>query len=361
VTEQIERELAEMFHQRAEQLDVLPPRPAAQVRRARLQAGLALASVVAVVAGAALAAAKVAGGSTADRAVSIAASGARAKADLVDAFKRTLTAKEVATTRDVVVPNGRYLDQPDLGFSAGVPGAHPTETKYDGRAGDAVTIRDGQVNMVLVHDALYRRLDARDSRIALPPGVRWVSYPQDAGETPREWRQSSIAFTIPGLFAIYAVPDTMRTTVTEHDGQFRMTVSSAGQASFITIVQLDGSGLIASVTSRIALPPLSGHSDSVDQVTFQPLSGPVGATAPAADTVMTGADYDRARQAYAQSHRTCATTRPSTGPDGMQGQDVTCSDGSGSASGSLSVTPMTTVTQSPLQVVVVPVPTGTPR
>ncbi|MDQ1684176.1 MAG: hypothetical protein QOC82_913, partial [Frankiaceae bacterium] len=66
MTEQIERELTALFHDRASSLDVLPPRPVAQVRRARLQAGLALASVLAVLAGVGMAGARLANAGDSD-------------------------------------------------------------------------------------------------------------------------------------------------------------------------------------------------------------------------------------------------------------------------------------------------------
>ncbi|MBV9098596.1 MAG: hypothetical protein JO079_11110, partial [Frankiaceae bacterium] len=135
MTDQIERELTEMFRELTDRLDVLPPLPAARVRRARLQAGLALASVVALLAGVVLAGARLAAATGSANPMTTTATGQRAMTDLANALRKTLAGRMVATSTTVGVPSGKLVDAPDLGFSAALGPGPIEKTTYDGRAG----------------------------------------------------------------------------------------------------------------------------------------------------------------------------------------------------------------------------------
>jgi len=62
VTEQIERELAAAFHEQAARLEIRPPLPAGEIRRARLQSGLAAVVAVALIGGVAVVGERLANG-----------------------------------------------------------------------------------------------------------------------------------------------------------------------------------------------------------------------------------------------------------------------------------------------------------
>jgi hypothetical protein len=355
VTEQIERELTELFHDRAERLDVRPaPRPA-QIRRARLQAGLALASVLAVLAGVMLTAARLADGGP-DRPITVTATGQQAMADLMKALRRTLSGREVATTTIVEVPNRKYLDAPDLGYGAAVEHDETYETKYDGTVGDVETTSP---ETRFVHDVLYRKPDRKYLGHGVPASTEWVRYTRDAESTIAQWRDLAISSAIPGLFALYATPGPID-TATEQDGQIRVTSPDLGGMRFVIKVQLDGSGRVSTLTSRFILSYPNAVTDRVARVTFRQLGDDsLRAEPPVATSVISGAEYDAAKKAYDDAHRTCTTTPPSTGPDGTKyGPSTTCSSGEGSTtSGGATVTP----SRHSVAVTPAPAATGTPK
>jgi hypothetical protein len=311
VTEQIERELTALFHDRASLLDVLPPRPVAQVRRARLQAGLALASVLAVLAGVGMAGARLANAGDSDRAVMVTATGERAQADLSKALRRTLAGRKLATSTTVMVPSGKFLDAPDLGFSSADEHRKTVETRYDGSLGTAVMSgTDGQAPSLFVRDELYQKPDQSYVGNVVPYGVAWIRSSKGPSQDLAEWRRQSIASAIPGLMWLYQFPPV---EVSERAGRIRLT-TPIGTDRVVIVVQLDRHGAISTVISRFELGALNAVSDREDRVVFAPLHGDIpDAEVPLASTVMSSDDFERAKKGAATN---CPTPAPSTAPDG---------------------------------------------
>lgn len=313
MTEQIERELAELFRNRAERLDVLPPQSPAQVRRGRLQVGLALASVLAVLAGTVLAGSRLVDGSPSGAPLTAAATGQRALADLAKALRKTLAGRMVATTTTVEVPSNRNVDAPDLGFSAAMGPGESETTTYDGRHGVAIATRpDGRVDTVFVGDVLYVGKDPQNDGF-LPVGVDWISYTRRANESSADWKRRAIRGAIPGLLELYTEPPT---SVDERAGRIRLAGPDIGGMRSVTVVQLDRSGVIRTVTSRWVMTLANAVSDRVDRVTFRALRGSMpAAEAPSPAHVISSSAYATAKTDY-EAQKNCPTPPPSTAPDG---------------------------------------------
>jgi len=313
MTEQIERELTEMFRERTVRLDVLPPLPAARVRRARLQAGLALASVVALLAGVVLAGARLAAAGGSASPMTTTATGQRAMADLAKALRKTLGSRMVATSTTVDVPSGKLTDAPDLGFSAALGRGESEKTTYDGRAGVAFGAGpDGFSSQLFVDGVLYVRKDPKNDSF-LPPTVFWIRYDRNPSESAAEWRRDGIARTIPGLNQLYSMPPV---SVEERAGRIRLSGPDMAGMRAVTVVQLDGSGVIKSVTSRWVLTMANAASDRVDRVTFRPLHAAMpDVTAPPPANVISSSDYDAAKGTH-DAQANCPAPASSTAPDG---------------------------------------------
>ncbi|MDQ1746465.1 MAG: hypothetical protein QOD07_728 [Frankiaceae bacterium] len=313
MTEQIEHELTAMFRDRAERLDVLPAPSRAQVRRGTLQAGLALASVLAVLAGVVLAGARLADGAGSGAVTSTTASGQRALADLSKALRKTLAARMVATTTTVGVPSKKNTKAPDLGFSAALGRGETHKTTYDGRAGLAVeTGPDGQVETLAVGDVLYVHTDQRNDRF-LPVTIGWVRYTKAQGTSTADWRRQEVQRAIPGLLQLYTEPPL---SVDERNGRIRLSGPDLAGMQPVTVVQLDSSGMIRSVTSRWLLTMANAASDRLDRVTFRPLRGAMPSIeAPSPANVISSDDYGAEKANY-EAQTNCPTPPPSTAPDG---------------------------------------------
>lgn len=324
--EQLERELAEMFHDRAERLDVKPPLPAARIRRARVQSGLAMASVIAVLAGVGLAGARLAADSGGPNPLTVTASGQQAREDLARALRRTFAGEAEATTTTVEVASRKYLDAADLGFSDARPdyGRAVYDTKYDGRVGTAVTTHQGRVTGLVLGDVEYDPVNPAYAGRLFPAEIEWVRRTRDARTSPRDWRDRTIPGAIPGMTALYTMPG----DVEERNGRIRVTSPELAQLSTVTVIQLDRSGKIVSLTSRYVLGMANADSDRVDHVVFRPLHGSIPlAAAPEAATVISSEAYDAATKSHDNSaNPTCTSTPASTGPDGAAGGVTTCTD-----------------------------------
>lgn len=293
MTEQIERELTELFRSRAEALDVLPARPHEQVRRGRLWSGMALASVLAVLAGVVLVGARLAGGGGPNP-LTTTATGQQALEDLSKALRKTFSGRAIATTNTVEVPSGKLADAPDLGYSAKMDAGSTAETRYDGRTGVAVTTAaDAHGDVLFVGDALYRHPDPNLAGF-VPASIAWIRYTKDARESLTDWRVHSIGTAIPGLLFLYEMPPE---DATEHDGRIELTGPDMGFSHFVMVIQLNRSGTISSVTIRSFQTSANAYSDRVDRVTFRPLNETTQVEAPPAVNVMSSADYEAAEKA----------------------------------------------------------------
>lgn len=296
MTEQIERELTELFHERAERLDVLPPLPPARVRRARLQSALAMASVVAVLAAGGVAGVRLASSSGGE--ASIAGSGSpRTQLERIAAkmlagrWRIDATAHEKDGT--TTTGNG--------------PVVFSLDVEYDGATKSAIAHRDGNVFAIQVDGATYLALSALPDQLAryLPKGAHWqrgetsmfgAAPAIDAlgltGETSTHSTDASGGRSAPVGADIKAVRRTSTGFAVD---------SRDGDRATHTDITLRADGTIASahiVTHR----PTSGGSNGVPATTgtgiidvvYTPLSAPVQVPTPDPSTVITDAQLQTA-------------------------------------------------------------------
>lgn len=304
MTEQIERELAELFHERADRLDVLPPLPAARVRRVRLQAALAMASVVAVLAAAGVAGVRLSSGPSGGQ-VSFAGSGsARAALDRVFELVRAGRWQVTGTAR-VTTAAG-----PD---SAGNTSTYALDVRYDGQTKTGIARQNGEIVALAVDGVSYIPLNvAPDVAALLPKGARWQRLDPDSapGADP-------VAPVIAGLGSGGTSSDpgglSGRPRPTE-DGLahskvrrtstgFRIESSDGFGSSRVDLsVRSDGSiSSMHAVASHRFPQTMPGSMSGMKETTvldavFAPLASPVRVTAPNPATVITATQLGAALQ-----------------------------------------------------------------
>src|SRR3954454_17981218 len=156
MTEQLERDLAELFQVAAARVDVRPPtRPA--VRFTRLSTSLAAALTLALIGGVAVAGTRLAAERSDKGGVSVSA--ADAKSILLGAVRHTFDqpVRIVTTFR----------------LSAGAPPTSETQMDYAHKT--AVMRADGQIQLISVNGHLYQRLSGgMADMVKLPAGVQWM-------------------------------------------------------------------------------------------------------------------------------------------------------------------------------------------
>jgi hypothetical protein len=302
VTEQLERELTQMFHERAQSLDVLPPLPAERVRRARMQSALAMASVVAVLAAAGTVGVRLASG-TAGGDTSIASSGSAQEA-LERVAEHMLTGRWRVTGTESVVQSGRA-----------VPMGVALQVDYDGPTKSAVARNNGKIVAIQVDGVTYVPLEAEPDVMAyLPKGAQWQQTPFPMfGTDPAAFvtGASNGASTTSGPHGSPLGPgtaDAMRgATVHRTAAGFRIDTAEPYGGWARTEVKLRADGTISSVhtVTQAHIPNAMGTSTTdqraVLDVVFTPLSTPVDVVAPDPATVVSNAEFSAAFQkAFAQ-------------------------------------------------------------
>jgi hypothetical protein len=168
MTEHIERELATLFQERTERLDVLPPLPAARLRRASLHVALAVTSVVAVLAAAGVVGVRLASGPNGGG-VSVAGSGS-ARAALERISLRMLAGRwRVTGTERVSEPS-----TPDAQDSGSGSPMFTLQLDYDGPGKSGEAREHGEIVAIQVGGVSYLPLHApADVKAYLPKGARW--------------------------------------------------------------------------------------------------------------------------------------------------------------------------------------------
>lgn len=307
MTDQIERELAELFHDRAQRLDVLPPRPAAQVRRARLQASLAMASVVAVLAAAGTVGVRLASGSNSGT-VSFAGSGS-ALTQLENVAQRMLGGRwRVTETQRTVKGIG------DGSANSAV------EVDYDGARKAALVRIGGDVVAMEIDGVAYFTLRlSPDVAQYLPTTARWQRTSESIfGLDPTAAASEVAGFGFGGSLGTLGSGQMglgpARTTAMEHatvhrtSTGFRIELATFGGGFVRTDVILRSDGSISAVHSltRVQLPPLPGGAPTtmrtiVTDARFTPLAAPLRVASPDPATVITDAQFQAAlRKSFGQ-------------------------------------------------------------
>jgi len=296
MTDQIERELTEMFRERAVHLDVLPPMPAARVRRARLHTALAMASVVAVLASVGVAGMRLAAG-PGNGSASIAASGSpRSALERISARMLAGRWRVVVTMRDTSgsAPN---TVAPHPG-----PATEDMEIEYDGQTKSGIASQNGRTVALQVNGVTYTPLGDMVGQITkyLPKGARWQRAPiQMFGADPASnvlGLSGGSAHTTGGSAAVGLDTATVRRT---SDG-FVVDAQDGDRRSHTEIV-LRADGTIASthtVEKRQDRADSNGGtaqwSTGVIDATYTPLTAPLAVSAPDPATVVTDAQLQAA-------------------------------------------------------------------
>jgi hypothetical protein len=306
VTEQIERELTELFHDRAERLDVLPPLPASRVRRARLHTALAMASVVAVLAAVGVVGVRLSSGSAGGEA-SIADAGS-AKADLEQIAARMLSGRWRVTGAGHVVKN----DSGGGTNSAGGPAPFSLQVDYDGQSKSAVAREDGNVVALQVGGVTYVPLNAPPEITRfLPKGARWQRMSRSMfGADPTSLVVGVGGSTVSDSAApsFTSNPNAFQrgATVRRTSYGFRIDYDDSVTSSR-TEVKLRGDGTIASMHSvghtRFQFAPgaMTVDQTTVMDASFVPLAAPVQVSAPDPSTVVSDAQVQAAFQKSARN------------------------------------------------------------
>ena len=297
MTEQIERELTEMFHERAAHLDVLPPLPAARARRARLQTALAMASVVSVLAAGGVVGVRLAA-SPAGPSAALAGSGSAREA-LERVAEHMLTGRwHVSGTERVYEPN--TADPPGSGSDK--PMSFTVDVDYDGQSKTGVARQDGEITAIQVGGVAYVPLHAQPDVLAyLPKGARWQRTPfpmfgQDAAALVTG--ASAGVSTTSGPSGSPLGPGTSGNglrgaTVRRTSTGFRIDAAAPFGGSSRTDVKLRADGTISSVhgESHVRIPNAANsgvtNETAIMDATFTPLTAPVDVAAPSPSTVVT--------------------------------------------------------------------------
>lgn len=333
MTEQIERELAELFHDRAASLDVRPPLPVAAARRARLQSALAMASVVAVLAGGTVAGARLAGHSRNDRAA-LASSG-DARHDLEQILDRMMA--------------GRW--HVDMTFVADPRQATPptSSVDYDGTAKVAIARSGDRVQMIETGGHTYVPLMAQPELAKLlPAGAKWQELPGNGVGTASMFAGLSYSSTSSSGV------DLSRDQVTRTATGYRLVLSDGSSRHVVFDIRIRPDGSVASMHGVIApTSPSEGSPTSltVDAV-LTPLSSSFHVAAPDPRTVVTEAQFQAAIERLNLAGGTsgarpqaCRTTSTTEG-NGVSSSTVECSSqltvmgGPGSGSPTFKVSPV---------------------
>jgi len=310
VTEQIERELTELFRERAERLDVLPPLPPARVRRARLQSAMAMASVLAILAAGGVVGLRLASASGTGN-TSIAGSGSP-RAELERIGARMLAGRwRVDVTAH---------DNPATTTRGPGPAEFTMDLEYDGTTKSGIARRGGTVIAIEVAGVTYTALDALPLQMTqyLPKGAHWqrsASPLVDGGSSailglPTTGRVQTSGSPSSGHADDWLDGATVRRTPTgfsldTHDGD----------RSAHTDVVMRADGTMAS-TRTVERRPTSGSSDGGPQTmtefvidgVFTPLTAPVQVQAPDPATIVTEA------QIQAAIHESMFGSGASSGP-----------------------------------------------
>ena len=310
MTEPIERELAELFSDRAERLDVRPPLPMAQLRRARLQSGLAVAAVVAVLAGGTVVGARLANQAS-GRDVAVASSGSPAH-DLEQITRRMLA--------------GRWHAVVTFGGSGG----SVTVIDIDGPAKTAIT-RDGdRIGMIEVGGRAYLALPPNDpSTRFLPAGAKWQGLPDGSTTFGND---GSAGFGFGAILPANSMDrlDRAGVQVRRTRTGFRLDASGAAHNRTVTDVRIGPDGMITALHSVVTTSFQGGRRYVID-ATISPLNEPLHVTAPDPRTVVTPAQWAAAMEKMngpiaVSPHQpeTCRTTS-ATDQNGMTNNTVECS------------------------------------
>jgi hypothetical protein len=161
MTEQLERDLAALFHSVGDQLDVLPTRTH-RSGMTRLNTALAAVVTLALVGGVALVGVRLSGSSGSS---GVTLAGGEAKAQLLDAFRKTFS----QPFRLTVSIGDQSQDQSQLQTQL------QTQTDVDYAAGEAITRTRGAVTFLAVAGHTYRHI-APGEQIAegLPAKTEWI-------------------------------------------------------------------------------------------------------------------------------------------------------------------------------------------
>jgi len=305
VTEQIERELAEMFHERAAQLDVLPPLPAARVRRARLQSAMAMASVVAVLAAGGVVGVRLAASPDGPSA-SIAGSGSAREA-LERVVEHMLTGRwRVTGTERIYEPN--TADPPNSG--GGAPMSFTVQVDYDGQSETGVARQDGEITAIQVGGVSYTPLHVPPDALAyLPKGARWHRTPFALfGQDPAAFvtGASAGASTLSGpsgsALGRGTSSELKGATVRRTSAGFRVDAAAPFGGSARTDIKLRPDGTIASIhtETRARIPNATNtgatNETAIMDAVFTPLTAPVDVAAPSPATIVTDVQLSAALQ-----------------------------------------------------------------
>ena len=328
MTEQLERDLAEVFQIAADRVDVRPPTGPA-VRFTRLSTSLAAALTLALIGGVAVAGTRLASRDADKAGVSL--SGADAKSILVGALRHTFDEPVRIVTR----------------FRSSEGAAQTSETEMDYAHKTAVMRSNGQVQLLSVNGRVYQRLAAGMADVVkLPAGVQWMEMSIPASVNP-----TLASATAGGWGSLFGVDPsglddpaaTARLSVERLSGsQFKLGTTGGGGARTTGLFTVGPRGTVTEAAIQITIDPsvipgMSGspvEHQSVD-ISIEPLVGVLRVTPPAARSVISTERYQRLfRQGISSRPAVCVTSTPSPLRGGMASSSVVCSS---SVSSSISV------------------------
>lgn len=308
MTEQLERDLTELFAYAAGQLDIRPF--AAPRRLTRLNTALAGAVTLALVAALAVVGTRLASEGGSSEVSTAAITGERAMDDLRNVLAQTLHGRGEAVTSYSTSAGG----------SATFAGQRSTVTDFDGARGRAVTRAGGQTVGITIGSRYFRRIASNARNDKLPPAAEWVE--EDASSTDvATGRQMALTVSMPGLVPLMLTPEG---SVREWRHHFEVTTSMVTPA-MTTEIDLSSAGTITTVRVQFAASP-GLTSAPLMQTTFRPLSHPVDATAPDPRSVVSAARYSAA----VETPQTCVTTTPSPDTTSVSCSSSTSIHGGGS-------------------------------
>ena len=317
MTEQLERDLVDMFAAAATTLDVRPPAPRA-TGLTRLTTAMAAAVTVALVTATALAGVRLAGAPTDKGGVSL--SGTDAKAVLVQALRRTL-AQPIRIVTRVQLPASTISS---------------FDTEIDYARHEAVERANGQIQMLSVTGHVYQRLSpGMKEMFKVPSRVQWqeISFPpglESALPTVTSGGWGSLFGVDPSRLDDPAA--TSRFSV-ERVGAAGFSVTSAGENREAALFTVGRGGTIVRVQVQISAnssfgqPGRGPQKVTVDEL-IAPLNAPLRLSPPDPGTVISESGLQQLmRRQQPSGSQSCRSATPSPAPadHGLSSLTVMCS------------------------------------
>ena len=317
MTEQLERDLAEMFTAAAATLDVRPPAPRA-MRLTRLTTAMAAAVTLALVAGTALAGVRLAASPSDKGGVSL--SGADAKAVLITALRRTFDQPIRLVTR-VQLPASTVTSY---------------ETEIDYPRHQAVERANGQIQMLSVAGHIYQRLSpGMKEMFKVPSRVQWQELSLPPG------LESALPTAASGgwgsLFGVDPShlddPATTSRFSVDRVGASDFSVTSAGANQDAAVFTVGREGTVVRVQVHISSQSSFGQAGpgpqkiTIDEL-IAPLNAPLRLSPPDPATVISESGLQQLIQRqHPVGSQSCHSATPSPAPadHGLSSLTVMCS------------------------------------